>query len=214
MIRRYQFRRAYKSTYEQELPLSDHATQELRKWGREILLMTDQEMSCIEMDIQERRKSPSLDILSVSLRDETISLPDGTISLPNGITIEMVHIPGGTFLMGTDEKEIKQLSDQYGIDKYWREGPQHKVKILSFFLGKHLVTQSQWQMVMGNNPSRFKDDPQNPVEQVSWYEAQAFCQRLSEMTGKKYRLPTEAELEYACRAGTQTSLDISKNWKA
>lgn len=188
----------YEAAIKNDFPLSDHAIQELRTWGRELLFITDQEMSRIEIDIQERIITPSLEILTVSLKDETISLP-------NGITIDMINIPGGTFLMGTDEKEIEQLFNKYGIDKFWRESPQHQVKIFPFFLGKYLVTQSQWQVVMGNNPSKFKEYSQNPVEQVSWYEAQAFCQRLSIMTGKKYRLPTEAELEYACRAGTQTS---------
>ena len=192
------YQSAYEAEIKKEFPLSDHATQELRTWGRELLFITDQEMSRIEIEVQERIITPSLEILTVSLKNETISLP-------NGITIEMVNIPGGTFLMGTDDKEIEQLFNKYGIDKFWREVPQHQVKIPSFFLGKYLGTQSQWQVVMGNNPSKFKEYSQNPVEQVSWYEAQAFCQRLSEMTGKKYRLPTEAELEYACRAGTQTS---------
>jgi hypothetical protein len=77
-------------------------------------------------------------------------------------------------------------------------------KISSFAIGKYPVTQEQYQAVMEINPSRFKNNPQNPVEKVSWDDAQAFCQKLSQITGKTYRLPTEAEWEYACRAGTTT----------
>ena len=84
------------------------------------------------------------------------------------------------------------------------EKPQHQVTLKSFSIGKYSVTQEQYQAVMGNNPSNFKDNPKNPVENVSWNDAQEFCKKLSQLTGKKYRLPTEAEWEYACRAGTQT----------
>jgi formylglycine-generating enzyme required for sulfatase activity len=102
----------------------------------------------------------------------------------------MVDIPAGKFMMGSDEN--------------YREKPIHEVTVNAFKMGKYPVTQSQYEAVMGTNPSRFSGDPQNPVESVSWSEAQAFCEKLSELIGQKYRLPTEAEWEYACRAGTQT----------
>jgi formylglycine-generating enzyme required for sulfatase activity len=102
----------------------------------------------------------------------------------------MVKIPAGSFRMGSDE--------------YEDEKPKHQVKLQEFYLGKYPVTQEQYQAVMGNNPSNFKDDPKNPVEQISWDDAQEFCKKLNQLTGKEYRLPTEAEWEYACRAGTQT----------
>jgi formylglycine-generating enzyme required for sulfatase activity len=114
--------------------------------------------------------------------------------LANGETLEMVAIPGGTFLMGSPESE-KGRSDY--------ESPQHTVTIAPFHMGKFAVTQAQYQAVMGNNPSKFKGD-NRPVEQVSWDEAIAFCQKLSERTEKLHRLPSEAEWEYACRAGTTT----------
>ena len=76
--------------------------------------------------------------------------------------------------------------------------------ISSFKIGKYPITQEQYQKVMGTNPSYFQGNPQNPVESVSYDDAQAFCKKLSGMTGKNYRLPTEAEWEYACRAGTTT----------
>jgi formylglycine-generating enzyme required for sulfatase activity len=113
-----------------------------------------------------------------------------TENLAKGVTLEMVSLPAGKFLMGSSESDY--------------EKPPHQVKVNSFAIGKYPITQAQYQAVMGNNPSYFKNNPQNPVEQVSWDGAQAFCQKLSLITGKTYRLPTEAEWEYACRAGTTT----------
>ena len=75
---------------------------------------------------------------------------------------------------------------------------------VTFRIGKYPITQAQYEAVMGANPSYFMSNPQNPVEQVSWNDAQAFCQKLSQITGKTYRLPTDSEWEYACRAGTTT----------
>ncbi|NCS28602.1 MAG: SUMF1/EgtB/PvdO family nonheme iron enzyme [Microcystis aeruginosa F13-15] len=115
--------------------------------------------------------------------------------LPSTSPLEMVELPGGEFMMGSPD------NDPYALDN---EKPQHQVKVNSFAIGKYPVTQAQYQAVMGTNPSYFKNNPQNPVEQVSWNDAQAFCQKLSQITGKTYRLPTEAEWEYACRAGTTT----------
>ncbi len=117
-----------------------------------------------------------------------------TEDLGNGITLEMVYISSGPFLMGSAETDK---------ERYSREGPQHHVTLQPFFMGKYLVTQAQWQAVMGHNPSYFKGE-RRPVEQVSHDDAVVFCQRLSEMTGKDYRLPSEAQWEYACRAGTTT----------
>ena len=114
--------------------------------------------------------------------------------LPNGIILEMVLIPGGSFLMGSPNTELKRTI---------HESPQHYVDVPTFFMGKYPVTQAQWETVMGNNPSFFKG-ANLPVEKVSWNDAIQFCQRLSDMTGKNYRLPSEAEWEYACRARTST----------
>ncbi len=121
--------------------------------------------------------------------------PPFTENLPNGVTLEMVGLPAGQFLMGSPD------SDPDARDN---EKPQHQVKVNSFAIGKYPVTQAQYQAVMGTNPSRFQNNPQNPVEKISWNDAQAFCRKLSQITGKTYRLPTEAEWEYACRAGTTT----------
>ena len=106
-----------------------------------------------------------------------------------------------------------RLCKEYETDRYKCEMPQHQVNLKEFYLGKYPVTQEQYQAIMGNNPSNFKDNPKNPVEQVSWNDAQAFCQKLSEKTGKNYRLSSEAEWEYACRAGTQTRYYFGDNEK-
>jgi formylglycine-generating enzyme required for sulfatase activity/tRNA A-37 threonylcarbamoyl transferase component Bud32 len=137
--------------------------------------------------------------VTVNSRGEIISRPQGqaelmTENIGNGVSLEMVKIPGGRFLMGSPETEAGRQS---------REGPQHYVDVSEFFMGKYAVTQGQWEAVMGNNPSRFKG-ASRPVEKVSWYDATKFCQKLSQITGKKYSLPSESQWEYACRAGTTT----------
>ena len=110
----------------------------------------------------------------------------------NGVEIEMVAIPGGTFLMGSPASESGRDPD---------EGPQSNVTVPSFYMGKYEVTQSQYRAVMGANPSVFKGDDL-PVDSVTWDEAIEFSRKLSTLTGRQYRLPTEAEWEYAARGGT------------
>ncbi len=120
-----------------------------------------------------------------------------TVDLGGGVSMDLVWIPPGKFMMGSPNNEANRHDD---------EGPQHRVQITQgFWMGKHEVTQAQWQAVMGNNPSNFKGD-RNPVEQVSWDDCQNFLGKLnSRVSGGKFRLPTEAEWEYACRAGTTTA---------
>ena len=121
-----------------------------------------------------------------------------TVDLGKGIKLEMVLIPAGEFLMGSPD------SDK-GAFKW--EKPQHRVRITKpFYLGKYLVTQEQWEAVMGSNPSQFKG-PKNPVEMVSWDDCQQFLGKLNAKSaagGGKFRLPSEAQWEYACRAGSTT----------
>ena len=130
-----------------------------------------------------------------------------TEDLGDGIELDMILIPGGQFLMGSPENELERLGS---------EGPQHQVNVPSFFMGKYPITQEQWRVVadwepveleLDVNPAYFKDrsdSARRPVERVSWYDAKEFCARLSRKTKRDYRLPTEAEWEYACRAGTTT----------
>jgi formylglycine-generating enzyme required for sulfatase activity len=129
-------------------------------------------------------------------------------TLTNSIGMEFVLISAGTFMMGTP---IEQLDAIAGGDAGYRdwiahEAPQHRVHISQpFYLGKYPVTQAQWEAVMGHNPSRFKGNPNYPVEQVSWFDVLAFLRQLNKLEGgRDYRLPTEAQWEYACRAGTET----------
>ena len=124
-----------------------------------------------------------------------------TEDLGNGIKLEMIAIPGGTFLMGSPDNEAERSSN---------ESPQHQVTVPSFFMGKYQLTQAQYQAIIGVNPSSFKGD-NRPVENVSWDDAVAFCQKLIQKTGKNYRLPSEAEWEYACRAGTKTPFSFGDN---
>ena len=108
-----------------------------------------------------------------------------------GINMKMVYVEGGTFQMGSNAGD----SD---------ETPVHSVTLDSYYIAECEVTQAQWQTIMGDNPSKFTGDTNRPVESVSWEEAKAFCAKLSELTGKRYTLPTEAQWEYAARGGNKS----------
>jgi formylglycine-generating enzyme required for sulfatase activity len=132
--------------------------------------------------------------------------------LPQEVELKMVYIPRGQFWMGTEEAEIARLNKKYGQGYSSSESPRHEVSVPAFFMGKYEVTQAQWKAIaslpqidrdLKSDPSNFKGD-NRPVERVSWLDAVEFCKRLSRKTGKEYRLPSEAEWEYACRAGTTT----------
>lgn len=116
-----------------------------------------------------------------------------TENLPNGFSFDMIPIEGGTFIMGNDDESTSS-----------REKPVHSVKVPDFFIGKYPVTQALWQSLMGKNPSYFKGE-NRPVESVSWDDVQIFIEKLNDLTGKTYRLPSEAEWEYAARGGKQSS---------
>ncbi len=149
-------------------------------------------------------------------------------NLPGGVALEMVEVPGGSFLMGSSELEAnrkgyardlgKQLRERV-LDRLPAESPQHVVKVAKFYFGKFEVTQSQWNAVASlpkvkrelmSDPSQFKGG-NRPVEKISWEEAVEFCERLSRATGRKYRLPTEAEWEYACRAGVDAPFHFGQS---
>jgi formylglycine-generating enzyme required for sulfatase activity len=117
--------------------------------------------------------------------------PGNVVDLGNGVTLETVSLSGGEFTMGS---ETSQWDD---------EKPPHRVRVSPFAIGKYPVTQAQWKAVMGANPSGFKGDDR-PVENVSWEDCMEFIKRLNQKTGLKFRLPTEAEWEYAARAGSTT----------
>jgi formylglycine-generating enzyme required for sulfatase activity len=117
-----------------------------------------------------------------------------TLDLGGGVRLAMIYIRGGSFQMGSPDDEEGRYSD---------EGPVRRVTLDGFWMGKYPVTQAQYQAIMGTNPSHFKGD-NRPVEQVSWNDAKEFFRKLSQRTGKTFTLPTEAQWEYACRAGTTT----------
>ena len=129
--------------------------------------------------------------------------------LDKNVTIEMINIPSGTFIIGSNSNELERCPD---------ESPQKRITIKSFYMSKFPITQLQWRIVasfpkikrsLKMNPSYFKGD-NLPVEKVSWYDAIEFSQRLTQYAKRKYRLPTEAEWEYACRAGTSTAFNCGE----
>ena len=127
---------------------------------------------------------------SVASGSNTISFP-----VKDGISIDMVKVEAGTFMMGA----TSEMKDPYDWEK-----PVHQVTLTNdYYMGKYEVTQALWQAVMGNNPSRFKGE-NLPVETVNWNECQEFITKLNSMTGRKFRLPTEAEWEYSARGGKKS----------
>ncbi len=142
---------------------------------------------------------------------------DYTEKLGAIVELDMISIPGGKFWMGTPKEEIEKLCKEYKLDYFRTESPQHQVTVPAFFMGKYQVTQAQWKVIaeqtdlkvqidLDPDPSHFKEPYEEydrwtrPVEQVNWYEMKEFCDRLFKLTKREYRLPTEAEWEYACRA--------------
>ena len=118
-----------------------------------------------------------------------------SISVKDGISIEMVKVEAGTFMMGATPEMEKPNSD---------EKPLHQVTLINdYYMGKYEVTQALWEAVMGSNPSKYKGD-NLPVEKVSWNDCQEFISKLNSLTGRKFRLPTEAEWEYAARGGKRS----------
>jgi len=183
-----------------------------------------------------RKKSPPInttafefEVVTANVRGEEIERRKGKTQffaedLGNGVILEMVSIPGGTFMMGSPESEDgrnwhNHLSRNLLSRSTDVEGPQYRVTVPFFFMGKYPVTQAQWKKVttlpkikrkLNPNPSHFKGND-HPVEKVSWYDALEFCARLSQKTGREYHLPSEAQWEYACRAGTITPFHFGQS---
>ncbi|AOY83729.1 formylglycine-generating enzyme family protein [Moorena producens JHB] len=153
-------------------------------------------------------KTPTVNHHGEIIKTTTYTASYFTETLTDNVGLEMVAIPGGTFTMGSPESEKDSRS---------RERPQHNVTLQPFFMGKYPVTQAQWKAIalmtdlkvqrdLNPDPSRFKGD-KRPVERINWYEAVEFCDRLSKLTGREYRLPSEAQWEYACR-GVREPLNL------
>ena len=167
-----------------DIPVGNRSV-EIRKQGYEPLKKT--------VAIKENEQASLTGTLTAIANSASSSKEVFTV---NGVSFTMVRVDGGTFTMGaTDE----QGSDAYDIEK-----PAHEVTLSTFSIGETEVTQALWEAVMGSNPSYYKDNSENPVEQVSWDDSQEFIKKLNSLTGKSFRLPTEAEWEYAARGGSKS----------
>ncbi|MGB6301349.1 MAG: formylglycine-generating enzyme family protein [Rivularia sp. (in: cyanobacteria)] len=193
---------------------SELTDSELTDEEKQIAASTGVKLKPFEYEVTVISPSFEFETVTVDNRGETINTEQhrviyyveylgGKVGEPAELKLEMVAIPGGTFEMGSPEDE-PQRNDS--------ESPQHTVTVQPFFMSKYLVTQAQWRFVaqlpqinreLKPEPSEFKGD-EKPVEKVNWYDAVEFCDRLSKFTGRTYSLPSEAEWEYACRAGTNT----------
>ena len=152
--------------------------------------------------IEDVKLEASNEVTSIPQQQEQYSpqqygggFTDQTITV-NGVSFEMVYVEGGSFDMGATYEQ--------GSDAYDWEKPVHSVTLSDYYIGKCEVTQELWEAVMGSNPSNFRG-AQNPVESVSWNDCQNFIKKLNSLTGRTFRLPTEAEWEYAARGGNQSS---------
>jgi uncharacterized protein (TIGR02996 family) len=146
--------------------------------------------TCCEPDLHPERAGQQARVVQLLTEGVRPCVPQRVVEVGNGVQMAFAWIPPGTFLMGSPPDE-EQRSDDEAL---------HRVTLTrGFYMGIYPVTQTQWRSVQGSNPSHFKGDDR-PVEKVSWDHCQDFCARL----GQRFRLPTEAEWEYACRAGTTT----------
>jgi formylglycine-generating enzyme required for sulfatase activity len=174
-------------------------------WEQLLQSLGQQEVESRQVRDEIGENSTNKNILKiVSLQRRSGQAQYYTQEISNGVSIDMVQIPGGSFMMGSPETEEGDESN---------ESPQHLVTLPSFFMGKYPVTQAQWRSVVSSTTQvKRKIDPELsnfegddlPVEQVSWLDAEEFGLRLSQLSDREYRLPSEAEWEYACRAGTAT----------
>jgi formylglycine-generating enzyme required for sulfatase activity len=211
---------------QQQYPLGTKEREGLKRL-QQILSLRNEDVEPIEMQLASHKSGARAQVASPPIEPTPLSFPvfkfDVVIvnaegreiercqgqaqyfieDLSNEKTLEMVAIPGGTFYMGSPETEADRLES---------EEPQHLVTVKPFFMGKYPITQAQWQAVvtlppikrsLALNPSKFKG-ANHPIETISFHDAIEFCARLSNYTGREYRLPSEAEWEYACRAGTTT----------
>jgi formylglycine-generating enzyme required for sulfatase activity len=169
------------------------------EWGTPVLHLRADNGVLFELpEATERKpepaKSPESKSAPAARKAESATGPKQGDTMIDPITgIKFVYIPGGCFMMGSPPDEEGHSAD---------ESPVHKVCVDAFWMGKYLVTQSQWQQIMGNNPSCFPKGGTYPIEHVSWVDTQEFIKKLNSLSGKTFRLPTEAEWEYACRAGS------------
>ena len=148
--------------------------------------------------VTTKNKQPVVQQTTTKYQNTVIStsLPSILTITANGVSFKMIRVDGGTFTMGATSEQGSDADDD--------EKPTHRVTLSSYYIGETEVTQALWEAVMGSNPGRFKG-ANRPVEQVSWNDCKAFINKLNFTTGKNFRLPTEAEWEYAARGGNRSS---------
>ena len=178
--------------------LLEYVFQDLIQWQQKQLEAYQQQLKLLALE-QKQGEKFTFEVITVNKYGKIINCTTGRArqkieDLGNNIKLEMVYIPGGSFIMGSPKNEVERDSD---------ESPEHQVTLPPFYISKYPITQDQYQTIMGKKPAYFRGG-NRPVEQVTWYNSVEFCRQLSEKTGKTYRLPTESQWEYACRAGTTT----------
>ncbi|NEO77350.1 formylglycine-generating enzyme family protein [Moorena sp. SIO4G3] len=172
-------------------------------------IVVEEELDEYEEKLQQWTfQTPTVNRRGEIIKTTTYTASYFTETLTDNVELEMVAIPGGTFTMGSPENEVRSQKSKLRSLRN-NERPQHNVTIQPFFMGKYPVTQAQWKAIalmtdlkverdLNPHPSRFTGE-KRPVERINWYEAVEFCHRLSQLTGREYRLPSEAQWEYACR---------------
>ena len=178
------------------IKFADYGVGSVEKNRTYVLVLNQMGMSSNPADVSTTVSTVSVSPVQVpAVPSNTISDDAITIPVKDGICIEMVKVEGGTFMMGATS-EMKNPNSN--------EKPVHQVTLTNdYYMGKYEVTQALWQAVMGSNPSEYKGD-NLPVETVSWNDCQKFISKLNSLTGRKFRLPTEAEWEYAARGGKES----------
>ena len=178
------------------IKFADYGVESVEKNRTYVLVLNQMGMSSNPADVSTTASTVSVSPVQVpAVPSNTISDDVITIPVKDGICIEMVKVEGGTFMMGATS-EMKNPNSN--------EKPVHQVTLTNdYYMGKYEVTQALWQAVMGSNPSNFKGD-NLPVETVNWNDCQEFISKLNSLTGRKFRLPTEAEWEYAARGGKKS----------
>jgi formylglycine-generating enzyme required for sulfatase activity len=181
-------------------PPTTQELKDLRDYQKEHLRLRDEDV--VNIDREYGLTVIASPIIVISKEDDKPQKESNglVLDLQNGVKLELVDIPSGSFMMGSNDDD--------------KEKPIHRVTLSAFKMSKYLITQKQYQVVMGYNPSNFRGDDNCPVEKVSWDDASAFCKELSKITGQTVKLPSESQWEYACRANSTTKYyygdDISK----
>jgi len=205
-IREYQrklqkYRQTLIDTLEEEdYPFDPKIENFLKEYYQDDLGLKDEDVEAIALQVLPQSTSPTVypNVITTPTSVAPSAPQSFALDLGNKVKLEMIAIPGGSFWMGSP--------DGVGSDD---ERPRHQVAIEPFWMSKYPITQTQYQAIAGKNPSNFKGN-QRPVEQVSWWETIAFCEKLEEKSDRVFRLPSEAEWEYACRAGTETPFYFGK----